>query len=203
LSRFEGNSTDVVDDLINGYDYTYDLANRVTSMDVESPLYSQESVTLYEYNAFSELTDASYTQSNYDESYAYDLNGNRTSAENAVDGVSGSQTYTTTANNQLYSDGEYTYTYDAEGNRLSRSKTGEYTEYSWDHRNRLTSVTEYTSSAKTTEVQDVTYTYDDLNQMLTRKVDHATDGVTNRAFVYQDGQMVMQFDAEGTGALEL
>ncbi len=63
-----------------------------------------------------------------DESYSYDANGNRT--------MSG---YSTTANNQLTTDGTYNYTYDDEGNRLTRTKisNGKIEEYIWDHRNRL------------------------------------------------------------------
>ena len=50
----------------------------------------------------------------------YDENGNRT--------MSG---YTTSTNNRLTSDGTYTYGYDADGNRVSRTKisSGEVNTY--------------------------------------------------------------------------
>jgi hypothetical protein len=50
--------------------------------------------------------------------------------------------YTVGPNNQLFSDGTHTYTYDEEGNRTSRTHiaSGEVTEYHWDHRNRLVRV---------------------------------------------------------------
>ena len=203
ILHFDENSTDEIYHLLNGYTYEYDRAHRVTSMEVESPLYAHESVTAYQYNRFNELTDASYASTSFDESYAYDLNGNRTSANNAIDGSSSALAYTTTDNNQLQSDGRYTYTYDAEGNRATRSKSGEYTVYAWDHRNRLTSVSEYTDAGLTTLVQEVTYSYDDGNQLLTRTVDHTANGISRQAFVHQGGQMVMQFDAAGSNPLEL
>ena len=42
-----------------------------------------------------ELTDASYASSTLNETYNYDLNGNRTSANNAIDGSSSALTCVT------------------------------------------------------------------------------------------------------------
>ena len=53
--------------------------------------------------------------------------------------VSARQTrYAVGPNNQTLSDGIYSYTYDAEGNRLSRTHLadGAVVQYSWDYRNR-------------------------------------------------------------------
>ena len=46
------------------------------------------------------------------------------------------------------SDGTYTYTYDSEGNRTSRTNiaTGALTSYTWDARNRLVEVTNKTAN---------------------------------------------------------
>jgi len=70
------------------------------------------------------------------ESYFYDLNGNRLSSH-----LHGSN-YETGLNNQLLSDGENTYQYDSEGNPVSRdSLMGETSfTFEWDFRNRLTSI---------------------------------------------------------------
>ena len=69
------------------------------------------------------------------ETFAYDANGNRKTSTGPTPG-----TYTTGKGNQLTSDGKYRYTYDAEGNQKTKTDitSGEVTEYSWDHRNRLT-----------------------------------------------------------------
>ena len=64
------------------------------------------------------------------ESFAYDANGNRLSA----DGVSYG---TPDLGNRLTSDGVYSYDYDDEGNTTVKSKSGERWEYTSDDRNRL------------------------------------------------------------------
>jgi len=71
-----------------------------------------------------------------DESYLYDLNGNRLSSH-----LHGSA-YETGLNNQLLSDGENTYQYDSEGNLISKASLIGETSFSfeWDYRNRLTSI---------------------------------------------------------------
>jgi len=107
----------------------------------------QDGMSDYGYDAKSQLTSATHTyQSN--ETYSYDNNGNRT--------MTGYQTGT---DNRLTNDGAYSYTYDAEGNRLTRTKTatGEVTEYEWDYHNRLTKVTEKNSQGTTTQVVEYIY----------------------------------------------
>ena len=81
-----------------------------------------------------ESADHSYQT---DKTYGYDPAGNRT--------LEGSAAQMITANNRLDADGVHTYTYDHEGNRLTRTKVGEHVDYAWDHRNRLTSVTFHTA----------------------------------------------------------
>ncbi len=79
----------------------------------------QDGTSSYGYDSKSQLTSATHSyQSN--EAYTFDNNGNRT--------MSG---YQTGSDNRLTNDGTYRYTYDAEGNRLTRTKTatGEVTEY--------------------------------------------------------------------------
>ena len=139
------------------YDYALDIANRITSMnDAE-----------YGYDKTSQLVSAEYNALPK-ELYEYDANGNRKNFE-------------TGKNNQLLSDGEYDYEYDAEGNRVEKkSKTGEVTQYEWDHRNRLVKVV----MPKDT----ISYSYDYMNRMVRR----------NDEFVVHDGwQIVMTFDANG------
>ncbi|MCP4543953.1 MAG: DUF5103 domain-containing protein [Chloroflexi bacterium] len=88
-----------------------------------------------------------------DESHSYDDAGNRTNTG-----------YTTGDHNRLTADGTYTYQYDANGNRTVRTKVsdGTLTEYGWDHRNRLTSVTFKTSGGTVTKA--VQYEYDAYNR---------------------------------------
>ena len=90
-------------------------------------------------------------------------------------------------------DGEYSYTYDNEGNRLTRSKSGNHTDYEWDHRNRLVKVTTRPSAgASPTKV--VEHEYDAFDQWVRRKVTVGSS-VSNRFFLYHDGQIQLEFDS--------
>ena len=76
------------------YDYAWDAANRITSMNDAQ----------YGYDATSQLISAVYDKLP-SEAYDYDANGNR-------------KAYETGKNNQLLTDGVFDYTYDDEGNQL-------------------------------------------------------------------------------------
>ncbi|MFN0054799.1 MAG: hypothetical protein ACKV0T_21720, partial [Planctomycetales bacterium] len=124
------------------YTWTYDTLGRLTGTT------SPDGTDSYTYDKSGQVTAATHSyQTN--ESYTYDANGNRTNTG-----------YTTGTNNRLTSDGTYNYTYDNEGNRTRKTKIsdGSYTDYTWDHRNRLTDVTFKTSGGTTTK--KVHYTYD-------------------------------------------
>ena len=138
-------------------------------------------------------------------------NGNRVTANG--------QTYTTGDNNQLLSDGTYTYQYDLEGNRTAKFidadesgtiSTGdtEITEYAWDHRNRLTMVEHFTTWANYdagTSDQIVEYSYDYQNRLISRTLDpDGTSGATaveQSFFVHDGNQIALQFDKTGSGDL--
>jgi RHS repeat-associated protein len=128
-----------------------------------------------------------------DESYSYDANGNRT--------MTG---YTTGTNNRLTGDGTHSYEYDDEGNRKTRTKTstGEKTEYTWDHRNRLTRVIEKNASGDIVKQTD--YTYDVFNRRLSKSIDADGAGpaaATVQRFVYFGHHIVMEFDGNNASDL--
>ena len=113
-----------------GYQFTYDVASRITAINSKLDGNSE-----FDYDSTNQLVGADHN-SQADEDYSFDENGNR-----AMDG------YVIGYNNQLYTDGTYTYGYDDEGNRTSRTniETGTSTEYAWDHHNRLVEVIELQS----------------------------------------------------------
>jgi RHS repeat-associated protein len=170
-----------------GYQYTYDAAGRIATID--SYL---DGLTTYTNDNTDQLTAADHTGQT-DESYTYDANGNRTGGG-----------YSLGTNNQLSSDGTYNYTYDDEGNRLTKTKisTGEKEEYTWDYRNRLTKVTFKNSGGTVTRTVD--QSYDVFNQWIKRSVDADGPGpgaATNTYFSYDDGQVVLQFDGNAASNL--
>jgi RHS repeat-associated protein len=152
--------------ILADYDWAYDVANRITSF--TNGLYSAESAT-YSYDDTNQLTGADRSGTTNDEGFTYDANGNRT--------MTG---YATGDNNQLTSDGVYNYEYDDEGNRTKRillvsgSPTGATTEYTWDHRNRLTKITERTSpTGSNTAIYD--YVYDLWGRRIAKLLDTDAD----------------------------
>jgi RHS repeat-associated protein len=73
------------------------------------------------------------------------------------------------------------------------------TEYGWDHRNRLTSVTFKTSGGTVTKA--VQYEYDAYNRLVTKKLDADGNGTIDATYhwIYDGNQPVLQFDGD-TGA---
>ena len=150
----------------------------------------------YAYDDAAQLTEAVHAFQD-DESYSYDLTGNRTNIG-----------YSTGANNQLLSDGIYDYEYDAEGNRTKRTtiSTKETVEYVWDHRNRLTKVTFKDASGVTSK--EVEYVYDVHDRRIAKLLDANGDGTIDAQwhFVYdpmtKEGlhDIVLVFDGSGNVA---
>jgi YD repeat-containing protein len=141
---------------VASYDYSYDAADKLAST-----VSSVDGTSNYSYDATNQLTAASHT-SQVNEAYSYDANGNRVSG-GTVTGV----------NNQLLSDGTYTYTYDGEGNRTKRTEiaTSKVTEYVWDYRNRLASVLFKDAAGIVTKT--IEYLYDGNNQRIGKRIDGA------------------------------
>ncbi|MBX7166843.1 MAG: RHS repeat-associated core domain-containing protein [Pirellulales bacterium] len=130
------------------------------------------------------------------QTYAYDKNGNRT----ATNGVAA----TIGANNRLTNDGTYSYTYDDEGNLLSRTTiaTGVRREYAWDHRNRLAAVVHRPSVGGAATAVEF-YAYDVFNRRVRRDLD--TNGDLNpesrELYVYDGDDVLLDFtDADANGA---
>ncbi|MEM6434653.1 MAG: RHS repeat-associated core domain-containing protein [Cyanobacteria bacterium P01_D01_bin.115] len=166
--------------VIADYDFDYDRANRLKQ------LVTPDGTSDYTYNDRHELTSTDHSYQG-DEAYNYDATGNRT------DNITGDH-------NRLLEDGTYTYQYDNEGNRTRRveTATGEVTEYSWDHRNRLTKIETKDSSGTVTHA--VAYTYDVYDRRITKSIDADGDGAgvaSEENFVYDGGHIALVFDENG------
>ncbi|NJL56158.1 RHS repeat-associated core domain-containing protein [bacterium] len=133
-------------------------------------------------------------------SYQYDANGNRISSSLHGSG------YATGNENRLESDGESVYQYDNEGNLIRQTAiaTGESREFEWDYHNRLIAVTDRNSSG--TGVQVVRYSYDTVNQRLSKVVDtNLADASEGKAtyFVYERDNVILDFvDTDGITGIE-
>jgi YD repeat-containing protein len=178
--------------------YTHDALNRETGITqaVQDSSSTTRSYT-YGYDAASRLTKqtsnfdgtSSYTYDNDNqlltdslstESYLYDVGGNRTSTKGVAD--------STTNGNELTNDGTFTYAYDHEGNLITQTALdGSATlTFTWDYRDRLTSVVTKNSSGTTTE--SISYTYDTDN----RRISQTATGASNvsEQYVYDGSNLL-------------
>ena len=162
--------------------WVYDAANRITQYT------SPDGTSDYNYDDTDQLLDAD-RDFQADENYRYDENGNRTNPG-----------YVTGENNQLLSDRYYSYEYDGEGNRVSRTEiaTGEVTEYQWDYRNRL--VGTVTSDVDGNVIALNGYTYDVFDRRIAKSVDSDGDGAEEdvvERFVHDGDHIALTFDGDG------
>ena len=156
---------------LSSYTFDYDNGSRINKIqNVDSTFVS------YGYANNDELKTADYSlTTRTNEAYSYDANGNRTNTG-----------YVTGTNNQLSSDGTYAYTYDDEGNLKTRTGNGSTRTFTWDYRNRLTSVVENSITLGS-------YGYDASNQRISK----TTGGVTTR-YVYDRGNVALEFNGTAT-----
>jgi RHS repeat-associated protein len=178
IDKTFGGTTDV------SYGYTYDAASRVTQETRSWNAGASTDTVTYGYTNNDQLTSVTHTNSSFaSESFSYDTNGNRNSSG-----------YSTGTDNELTSDGTYTYTYDNDGNLISKTQisTGNKTLYTYDYHNRLTEVDSVVAGVTMTLA---TFTYDALDRRIGMK-----EGSTTTWTLY-DGMgtdLLLDFNASGT-----
>jgi RHS repeat-associated protein len=161
---------------IDGASYTLDSAgNRTAKTDQLAAVTSN-----YTYDAIYQLTQVTQAN-NTTESYSYDPVGNRTASL----GVS---SYTTNASNELTATSNASYTYDSNGNTLTKTVGSNTTSYSWDFENRLTSVTLPGSGGT------VSFKYDPMGRRIYKAVSSGGTSV----FVYDGDNLVEETNSSGT-----
>jgi len=133
----------------------------------------------YTYDAIYQLAQVVQGE-NTTESYSYDAVGNRLSSL----GVS---PYTYNVSNQLTSTPNATFTYDANGNAISKTDSTGTTNYTWDFENRLTSVTLPGSGGT------VSYKYDPFG----RRIYKSSSGGTS-VYAYDGINLVEETNASGS-----
>ena len=175
--------------LFAGYDYDWDAADRLINIDFLAGRGVTAEDVDYTYDAAGQLKQA-LRAGNADESYQYDVRGNRSGQQTYFD--ASSKSAAVGQNNQITGDGTYVYTYDDEGNRASRTKlvsgsaTGEKQDFVWDHRNRLTEIRIKTNAADANYAKRVAYTYDINDQIVSRWIDADGDGNYTESPDYQN-----------------
>lgn len=175
----------------------YDAGGRITSVATTSSVPGVDHSTTYSYDAVNQLTGVTSTLQNEAYGYANSM-GNRTSSASGTD--SRTYTYDPAPNgNKVKSDGKFNYSYDAEGNLLSKTEiaTTQTTFYSWDHRNRLTRVELRANTSPTsTLLRSVIFTYDVFDRRIGKEVD--VDGAgpvtpNRETYVYDGPHVILEF----------
>ena len=166
--------------------YGYDDANRLAT---EA---NAEGLATFAYDNTNQLTGADRPGTSLDESYGYDLAGNRNTTG-----------YATTTGNRLTASPGATYSYDAEGHTTARTDTatGKVTTFAYDHRDRLVGATTKTSGGAVT--MQATYTYDALGRRIATEVDAdgAGAGPAVKTWTVFDGEDPYA-DFNGSGTLQ-
>jgi YD repeat-containing protein len=142
----------------------------------------------YEYDDLHRLTGEQVTSlsTNYSKVFIYDNAGNRTRQVTSGDGITGTPTsygivdYTYDSRDRLLTEGLQTYSYDPNGNLITKSGEASYT---WDYENRLIRVLK-------TDGTIVKYTYDpDGNRIATTNTLPGQEPQTIRYYVDTFGSL--------------
>jgi RHS repeat-associated protein len=160
---------------LDGASYTVDNAgNRTAKTDQRASVTSN-----YTYDAIYELTQVTQS-STTTESYSFDPVGNRTASL----GVS---TYTNNSSNELTSTSSASYTYDNNGNTLTKVVGSNTTQYFWDYENRMSSVTLPGSGGT------VSFKYDPFGRRIYKSSSSGTS-----VFAYDGDNLVEETNSSGT-----
>src|SRR5215472_917205 len=163
---------------LDGAVYTYDNAgNRASKVNQLNGITEQ-----YVYDPLYQLTQATQG-STTTESYSYDGVGNRLSSL----GVS---SYSYNSSNELTSDSAASFTYDNNGNTLSKTDSTGTRNYTWDFENRLASVVLPGSGG------NVTLKYDPFGRRIQKSfTQNSTTTTTN--YVYDGANVIEELDGSG------
>ena len=177
------------------YAYQYFADDKLLSEVSSVPSLNFNNVTdTFGYDANGQLTTAA--KSSGVEAYQYDSTGNRVSAGRAA-----------SRGNRVLNDGNYAFTYDAEGQVIKRQRVvvaqgsdtlQEYTEFTWDNRGQMTKVEFFSSSSLLTK--RVEHVYDVDGNRISKKVTTigSSTAVTIENYVYDGQQLVATLSSSGT-----
>jgi RHS repeat-associated protein len=159
---------------LDGAGYTYDNAGNRTA----KTNYLNNITEQYTYDPLYQLTQVTQGPTTT-ESYSYDPVGNRLSSL----GVS---PYAYNSSNQLTSTPTATFTYDSNGNTITKTDSNGTTTYNWDFENRLDSVTLPGTGGT------VSFKYDPFGRRIQKS---SLNGTTN--YLYDAANIVAEYDQTG------
>jgi RHS repeat-associated protein len=193
-TQYGYNAANRLSSLQNGHGqitFAFDTLGRRTGLNYPNRLnntYAFDSAGRLNSIALQDATSSTITST----SYTYDNAGNRISATTSpsssgtANNLSQAQ-YTYDSGNRLTDDGIYTYSYDNNGNLITKTvkATGNITNYSWDAENRLIQVQMPSGSI-------VQYKYDPFG----RRVEKNANGTITR-YLYDNQNILFDYDQSG------
>lgn len=171
LSRLTSLTHNVGANTVSGNLYTYNNANNISGW---TTVTAQRS---YTYDPVDRLTAVANFESPA-ESYGYDAVGNRTSSH--LSGSYGYQPF-----NRLSSSANATYSYDNNGNLVSRTDASGTTTYGFNEENQLTQVVLPSGV-------NVIYKYDGLG----RRIQRTTNAGANERYIYDGSDVLIDLNAD-------
>lgn len=170
---------------LDGAGYTYDDAGNRTA----KTNYLNNITEQYTYDPLYQLTQVTQGTTTT-ESYSYDAVGNRLSSL-------GMSPYAYNSSNELTSTPAATFTYDSNGNTLTKADSSGTTTYNWDFENRLSSVVLSASGGT------VAFQYDPLGRRIQKSSSAATtnylyDGSNSVAEVNSTGALIATYAQTGS-----
>ena len=186
-ARWNSQSPEVLDN----YAIDYDQANRISSVSSSGDKFKAS----YSYDTRDQVIGSVYTPLGTqtpaiippNENYAFDGTGNRQ--------IGGNSTSEDETHNRVQSANGESYSYDNEGNLISRTSTSGTTTYEYDFRNRLVKVT--------MPGKIVAYQYDVFDRRTGKTVDEGgNNSVEKRVLWIWDGQQLIHqhIDSDGDGS---
>jgi RHS repeat-associated protein len=191
LGRLTDLSTTYGSNIIAENHYTHDdVGNRLSNRDARHTVsYGYDDVyrlTLAQSNTPGNSPDkgknksAAKPMTNQQEFYKYDSVGNRTSSGEH-------EYYLHNVGNELLSADSVNYTYDDNGNQISKTTADGTTYYSWDYENRL-------SGLELPDGTSVTFTYDPFGRRIGK-----TSGGTTISYTYDNEDILFQTEDDSLG----
>lgn len=160
---------------LDGASYAVDAAGNRTS---RTPL-PGGAATNFAYDALYELLTATQG-STTNENYSYDAVGNRLSSLSVP-------SYSYNSSNELTSSGPANYTYDNNGNELTKADSTGTTSYTWDFESHLTSVTLPGSGGT------VSFKYDPFGRRIEK-----SSSTTTSIYAYDQDNLIEETNASGS-----
>jgi len=160
---------------LDGAGYTYDNAGNRTA----KANYLNNITEQYTYDPLYQLTQVTQGTTTT-ESYSYDAVGNRLASL-------GMSPYAYNSSNELTSTPNATFTYDSNGNTLTKADSSGTTTYNWNFENRLTSVALPGTSGM------VTFKYDPFGRRIEKS---SINGTTS--YLYDGSNSIAELDGAGT-----